>query len=55
MKGIEPASTPVKTRVLTLLEESGYGDKRSAKLDQDDFFKLLALFNKEGFHFVGVE
>lgn len=41
----------VKATVLQLLDHTGLGDKRSSKLEQDDFLKLLAAFNQAGFHF----
>lgn len=30
---------------------SGYADRRAAKMDQDDFLRLLAAFNVAGIHF----
>ncbi|OAV95353.1 dimethyladenosine transferase, variant [Puccinia triticina 1-1 BBBD Race 1] len=35
----------------TILQESGYSDSRSAKMDVDDFLSLLACFHKHGIHF----
>ena len=40
-----------KDKILALLEESGFADKRSAKLNQDEFMQLLAAFNSRGIHF----
>lgn len=40
-----------KEKCLAVLGEGGYEDKRSSKLTQDDFLRLLALFNKAGIHF----
>ncbi|KAK4339732.1 hypothetical protein RND71_041194 [Anisodus tanguticus] len=40
-----------KEKVLTVLKEGKYEDKRSSKLAQADFMHLLALFNKAGIHF----
>lgn len=40
-----------KQKVLGLLQEAGYSDKRSSKLGQDDFMALLATFNAAGVHF----
>ena len=41
----------MKERVLGVLKEGGYEEKRSSKLSQDDFLHLLALLNKHGIHF----
>ncbi|XP_060167283.1 ribosomal RNA small subunit methyltransferase [Lycium barbarum] len=40
-----------KERVLKVLKEGKYEDKRSIKLAQADFMHLLSLFNKAGIHF----
>lgn len=40
-----------KERVLAVLKEGKYEDKRSSKLAQADFMHLLSLFNKAGVHF----
>ncbi len=40
-----------KETVARILEESGYTDARASKMTQDDFLKLLAMFNEAGFHF----
>jgi 18S rRNA (adenine1779-N6/adenine1780-N6)-dimethyltransferase len=40
-----------KEKCLAVLGEGEYEDKRSSKLTQDDFLRLLALFNKAGIHF----
>lgn len=40
-----------KEKCIAVLGEGGYEDKRSSKLTQDDFLRLLALFNKAGIHF----
>lgn len=40
-----------KAKVLGLLEESGYGEKRSAKISEDEFMDLLSLFHKNGIRF----
>ena len=40
-----------KTKVLAVLEQSEYSEKRSAKLCQDDFLQLLSVFNAAGIHF----
>lgn len=46
-----PADLNVRAAVEGLLESSGFGDMRAAKMDIDDFLKLLVLFNEAGFHF----
>uniref|UniRef100_A0A0D6QU24 rRNA adenine N(6)-methyltransferase n=1 Tax=Araucaria cunninghamii TaxID=56994 RepID=A0A0D6QU24_ARACU len=40
-----------KDKVLNILKEGGFEDKRSSKLTQDDFLHMLSLFNKAGIHF----
>ncbi|XP_022866604.1 ribosomal RNA small subunit methyltransferase-like [Olea europaea var. sylvestris] len=40
-----------KDRVLGVLKEGGFEEKRSSKLTQGDFMHLLSLFNKAGIHF----
>lgn len=40
-----------KERIIEIIQQSGYGDHRAAKMSIDDFLKLLLAFNKEGFHF----
>ncbi|KAH9546718.1 hypothetical protein CY35_12G115200 [Sphagnum magellanicum] len=40
-----------KEKALGVLKQGGYEDKRSSKLTQDDFLRMLALFNKAGIHF----
>ena len=44
-------SEDFKARVLAVLEQSEYNEKRSAKLSQDDFLQLLSVFNAAGIHF----
>lgn len=41
----------IKQKIETVLKETGYGDKRAAKLDQTDFLKLLYAFHQVGIHF----
>ena len=41
----------MRARVQRVLEASGYGDKRAAKMTQDDVLTLLAAFNNSGIHF----
>lgn len=40
-----------KDKVLRVLREGSFEDKRSSKLAQEDFLMLLSMFNKEGIHF----
>jgi len=47
----EEGTGPFKEKICRLLQEAGYGDKRAAKLTQDDFLQLLTLFNTNGIHF----
>uniref|UniRef100_A0A6B2LBM7 rRNA adenine N(6)-methyltransferase n=1 Tax=Arcella intermedia TaxID=1963864 RepID=A0A6B2LBM7_9EUKA len=41
----------IKDKVIEILDNNNYDEKRSGKMDLDDFLKLLVLFNKEGLHF----
>lgn len=47
----EVSSAKMKTIVEEILNETGYSDKRAAKMDIDDFLCLLAAFNTKGIHF----
>jgi len=52
------SSDQFKETVLQLLAHTELSDKRSSKLEQDDFLKLLAAFNQAGIHFntgVGID
>eukprot|EP01089_Gocevia_fonbrunei_P000490 TRINITY_DN1050_c0_g1_i1.p1 TRINITY_DN1050_c0_g1~~TRINITY_DN1050_c0_g1_i1.p1 ORF type:complete len:305 (-),score=49.59 TRINITY_DN1050_c0_g1_i1:17-931(-) len=40
-----------KERIIAILTENNFSEKRSSKLSIDDFLVLLCCFNKEGFHF----
>ncbi|XP_052182854.1 ribosomal RNA small subunit methyltransferase [Diospyros lotus] len=40
-----------KEKVLSVLKQGGFEEKRSSKLAQADFMHLLSLFNKAGIHF----
>ncbi|MFS7927151.1 putative 18S rRNA (adenine(1779)-N(6)/adenine(1780)-N(6))-dimethyltransferase [Helianthus anomalus] len=40
-----------KEKVLGVLREGKYEEKRSSKLAQADFMHLLSLFNQAGIHF----
>ncbi|ODV98367.1 hypothetical protein PACTADRAFT_36298 [Pachysolen tannophilus NRRL Y-2460] len=41
----------VKSKIESVLSETGYADKRAGKLDQTDFLKLLYAFHQVGIHF----
>mmetsp|Transcript_4673 Transcript_4673/g.7235 ORF Transcript_4673/g.7235 Transcript_4673/m.7235 type:complete len:319 (+) Transcript_4673:117-1073(+) len=49
----EQDNSSTKEKVMGILTEGGYAEKRSAKMDIDDFLRLLALFNQAGMHFSG--
>jgi len=40
-----------KEKVLNVLKEGDFEEKRSSKLTQQEFLYLLSLFNKAGIHF----
>lgn len=46
-----PMDFNVKDAMNQVLTSSGYAEKRAAKLDIDDYLKLLCAFNDAGFHF----
>lgn len=41
----------IKEIVEQVLQETGYGEQRAARMDIDDFLALLAAFNTQGIHF----
>ncbi|OUM55656.1 hypothetical protein BVG19_g5227 [[Candida] boidinii] len=41
----------VKEKVLKVMKETEFGEKRAAKMDQTDFLKLLYAFHQVGIHF----
>ena len=41
----------MKDKIVEVLEQSDYAEKRSAKMDMDDFLGLLDAFNRAGIHF----
>lgn len=47
----EVSPVMVKELVEKVLNETGYSDKRAARMDIDDFLCLLAAFNMAGIHF----
>ena len=50
-KGKHKYTEEFKEKILDILRVNNFEDKRSAKLAQDDFLQLLAVFNKQGIHF----
>jgi len=51
INNVVPVEEDVKTMVFGILNSVDMSDKRSAKLTQDHFLKLLEAFNKAGIHF----
>ena len=47
----ETRGSEFKDKVLGVLKQGGFEEKRSSKLTQADFMHLLSLFNKAGIHF----
>lgn len=45
------AGCGIKDRVLSVLEEGNFVEKRAIQLTHENFIKLLSLFNKAGIHF----
>ncbi|KAL6762259.1 dimethyladenosine transferase [Haematococcus lacustris] len=50
-KGKGKVSPEFKARVMTLLTEGGFEERRSSKMSQDELLALLAAFNAAGIHF----
>jgi 18S rRNA (adenine1779-N6/adenine1780-N6)-dimethyltransferase len=46
-----PEGFDLKAKVIEILEQNDFLEKRSSKLDIDDFLRLLSCFNQEGIHF----
>ena len=46
-----PKDNSFKEKILGILEEINFKDKRSSKLDIDDFLKVLHTFNQHEIHF----
>lgn len=40
-----------KARIMEIVESTGQAENRAAKMDIDDFLKILLAFNEQGFHF----
>ncbi len=45
------ASDEFKAKVIGILEQNDFAEKRASKMSQDDFLQLLAHFNESGIHF----
>jgi 18S rRNA (adenine1779-N6/adenine1780-N6)-dimethyltransferase len=45
------ADFDAKAAIDALLEKAKFAEMRAAKMDTDDFLRLLVLFNEAGFHF----
>ncbi|KAF9970969.1 Dimethyladenosine transferase [Actinomortierella ambigua] len=41
----------IRAKIHGILERVGVAEERAAKMDQDDFLRLLVAFNEEGIHF----
>ena len=46
-----PADFKIKDLIDTVLNDSGFREKRARTMDIDDFMKLLQVFNAAGLHF----
>ncbi|VDD91141.1 unnamed protein product [Enterobius vermicularis] len=42
----------IKTKIQTVLEKSGFANKRARQLDVDDFLALMLAFNQKDIHFI---
>ncbi|XP_073157045.1 ribosomal RNA small subunit methyltransferase [Henckelia pumila] len=51
MGDVDTKTSGFKDKVVGILKQGGFEEKRSSKLSQDDFMHLLSLFNKAGIHF----
>lgn len=51
VEDVDPKRSDFKEKVIGVLKQGGYEEKRSSKLAQADFMHLLSLFNKAGIHF----
>jgi 18S rRNA (adenine1779-N6/adenine1780-N6)-dimethyltransferase len=49
--GTDEAQSEFKEKVLGVLKEGDFEEKRSSKLTLQEFLYLLSLFNKAGIHF----
>ncbi|CAM8976772.1 hypothetical protein QQ045_029685 [Rhodiola kirilowii] len=48
---VAPEGSEFKEKILNVLRQGDFEDKRSSKLTQQEFLYLLSLFNKAGIHF----
>jgi len=51
LNNLEVSETGIKERVCNILEENGFSELRSSKLELDDFLRLLNSFNQAQLHF----
>jgi len=52
LKGMNPLTDDeIKEKVMKVLTENDFSDKRSNKMDLDDFLRLLVCFNNSDLHF----
>ncbi|PSS00215.1 Ribosomal RNA small subunit methyltransferase [Actinidia chinensis var. chinensis] len=51
VEDVETRGSEFKDKVLEVLKQGGFEEKRSSKLTEADFMHLLSLFNKAGIHF----
>lgn len=51
VEDVDQKRSDFKDKVISVLKQGGYEEKRSSKLAQADFMHLLSLFNKAGIHF----
>ena len=49
--GADEVQNEFKKKVLGVLKEGDFEEKRSSKLTSEEFLSLLSLFNKAGLHF----
>jgi 18S rRNA (adenine1779-N6/adenine1780-N6)-dimethyltransferase len=46
-----PGASSFKDKVMGVLQQGDFSERRGCKLSQTDFLYLLSLFNKAGIHF----
>lgn len=52
MNGLDvPMNFDVKVVMMEIIESTGFADQRPAKMDNDDYLKLLNAFVSKGFRF----
>ena len=42
----------MKEKLMAILDRIGFSEKRSNKIEQDEFLEMLITFNRDGIHFV---